>query len=96
MIVVSEAESERRYLVCDNVPMFQPTIGEVVAELLGDESRQLGAVFGYVFQELGQVLLYDRVESCSTPRLTRASCTSYTLVNYHYLTYYGDWNWQLD
>ncbi len=42
--------------------MFQPTTGEVVVELLGDESRQLGAVFGYVFQELGQVLLYDRVE----------------------------------
>ncbi len=41
--------------------MFQSATGDVVVELPGDESRQLGAVFGYVVQELGQVLLYDRV-----------------------------------
>ena len=43
--------------------VFQPTTVEVVVELPGDESRQLGAVFGYVVQELRQVLLYDRVET---------------------------------
>ncbi len=42
--------------------MLQPTTGEVVVELLGDEARQMGAVFGDLTQELRQVLLYDRVE----------------------------------
>ena len=42
--------------------MFQPTTGEVVVELLGDEARQMGAVFGDLTQELRQVCLYDRVE----------------------------------
>ena len=42
--------------------MFQTTTGEVVVELLDDESRQLGAVFGYVAQEHRQVPLYDRIE----------------------------------
>ena len=42
--------------------MLQPTTGEVVVELLGDEARQMGAVFGDLTQELTQELLYDRVE----------------------------------
>ncbi len=42
--------------------MFQPTTGEVVIELLGDESRQMGAVFGDLAQELRQVLFEDGIE----------------------------------
>jgi len=41
--------------------MFQPTTGEVVGELLGDEARQMGAVFGDLTQELRQVLFDDGI-----------------------------------
>ncbi len=40
--------------------MFQPTTGEVVVELLGDEARQMGAVLGDLTQELRQVLFDER------------------------------------
>ena len=43
--------------------MFQPTTGEVVIELLGDEAREMGAVFGDLTQELRQVL-FDDVIGC--------------------------------
>ena len=42
--------------------MFQPTTGEVVVELLDDEARQMGAVFGDLTQELRQVLFDDGIE----------------------------------
>ena len=42
--------------------MFQPTTGEVVVELLGDEARQMRAVLGDLIQELRQVLFYDGIE----------------------------------
>ncbi len=45
-------------------PMFQSAAGEVVVELLGDESRQLGTVFGNMVQELRQVPLDDRIQRC--------------------------------
>ena len=42
--------------------MFQPTTGEVVVELMGDEARQMGAVLGDLTQELRQVLFDDEIE----------------------------------
>ena len=42
---------------CSNRPP-----GEVVVELLGDEARQMGAVFGDLTQELRQVLFDDGIE----------------------------------
>ncbi len=42
--------------------MFQSATGEIVVERLCDESRNPGAVFGYMAQELRQVLLYDGIE----------------------------------
>jgi len=42
--------------------VFQTATGKVVVEFLSDESRQLGALFRYLAQELGQVVLNDRIE----------------------------------
>ncbi len=45
--------------------MFQPTTDEVVVELLGDEARQMGAMFGDLTQKLSrQVLFDDGIEGC--------------------------------
>jgi len=42
--------------------MSQASTSEVVVELFSDESRQPGAVFGYVVQESRQVRFDDRIE----------------------------------
>ena len=42
--------------------MFQPATGEIVVELLSDETRKPGALFSYMVQELRQVLFDDGKE----------------------------------
>ncbi len=61
-MVIVEARSERQYLVCDDVPVLEPTAAQVALGLRVRERRQRGALLGKRPIERLEVLLHEAVE----------------------------------